>query len=233
MLIGFKNHDTLSKRVYKSLKKLILNGDLKPGQKLSQDWLAKQMKVSRMPVREAIERLRTEGLVERIPYKESRVVDFSLKDIEEIYSVRGLLEAYSTRLSIRKIREKDLEELKKINQEMKEFLDKNNYQQLSICNKKFHLIIYNRSGNKRLSKTIKNLWDSCPKDYFWNFFERSGNSLIDHEKIINAIESKNGKLMEKVMLQHIENTKRKIIKIIAQTKHLPLSEDLKKNKPGK
>jgi len=226
LVIEFKNHETLSKRVYKSLKKSILNGELKPGQKLSQDWLAKQMKVSRMPVREAIERLRTEGLVESIPYKESRVVNFSYKDIEEIYSVRSLLEAYSARLSSSKIREKDLKELKKINKEMKNFLDKNNFKQLSIRNKKFHLIIYNRSGNSRLSKTIKNLWDSCPRDYFWNFSERSENSIIDHEKIINAIESKNKELMEKMMLQHIENTKRRIIKIIAQTKHLPLLKDL-------
>ena len=70
----FKNRETLSERVYKSLKKSILNGDLKPGQKLSQDWLAKQMKVSRMPIREAIERLKIEGLIENIPYKESRIV---------------------------------------------------------------------------------------------------------------------------------------------------------------
>ena len=226
MVIEFKNHETLSERVYKSLKKLILSGELKPGQKLSQDWLAKQMKVSRMPVREAIERLRTEGLVESIPYKESRVVNFSYKDIEEIYSVRSLLEAYSARLSSSKIREKDLKELKKINKEMKNFLDKNNFKQLSIRNKKFHLIIYNRSGNSRLSKTIKNLWDSCPRDYFWNFSERSENSIMDHEKIINAIETKNKELMEKMMLRHIENTKRRIIKIIAQTKHLPLLKDL-------
>jgi len=225
LLIEFKNHETLSKRVYKSLKKSILNGDLKPGQKLSQDWLAKQMKVSRMPVREAIERLRTEGLVESIPYKESRIVNFSYKDIEEIYSVRSLLEAYSARLSTRKIREKDFKELKKINKEMKECLDENNYKQLSICNKKFHLIIYNRSGNSRLSKTIKNLWDSCPKDFFWNFSERSKNSIIDHERIIKAIESKNGRLVEKIIAHHIENTKRRIIKIITQVKHSSLSKN--------
>lgn len=229
MLTEFKNRKTLSERVYRSLKKSILNGDLKPGQKISQDWLAKQMKVSRMPIREAIERLRTEGLVESIPYKESRVMNFTHRDIEEMYSVRGLLEAYSARLAIRKIRKKDLKELKKINKEMKEFLNKNNYKELLVCNRKFHLIIYNRSGNRRLYKTIKNLWDSFPKDFFWNFPERSKNSIIDHEKIINAVENKNEELMEKMIVQHIENTKRRIIKIIAQVKHLsPLQDPLRK-----
>jgi len=223
LLMELKNRETLSEQVYKSLKKSILNGDLKPGQKLSQDWLAKQMKVSRMPIREAIERLRTEGLVESIPYKESKVINFTYKDIEEMYSVRGLLEVYSARLATSKIREKDLKALKIINKEMKGVLDKEKYKQLPILNKKFHLTIYNRSGNRRLYKTIKNLWDSFPKDFFWNFPERAKNSIIDHEKIINAIESKNGKLMEKMMIQHIENTKGRIIKIIAQVKHLSIS----------
>jgi len=216
----FKNRETLSERVYKSLKKSMLNGDLKPGQKLSQDWLAKQMKVSRMPIREAIERLKMEGLVESIPYKESRVVKFSHKDIEEMYSVRAILEAYSARLATSKIKEKDLKVLKMISKEMQEVLDKKKYKQLPILNKKFHLTIYNRSGNRRLYKTIKDLWDGFPKDYFWNFPERAKNSIIEHEKIIRAIDSRDEKLMEQTMVQHIENTKGRLIKIISQVRHL-------------
>jgi len=216
----FKNRETLSERVYKSLKKSMLNGDLKPGQKLSQDWLAKQMKVSRMPIREAIERLKMEGLVESIPYKESRVVKFSHKDIEEMYSVRAILEAYSARLATSKIKEKDLKVLKMISKEMQEVLDKKKYKQLPILNKKFHLTIYNRSGNRRLYKTIKDLWDGFPKDYFWNFPERAKYSIIEHEKIIRAIDSRDEKLMEQTMVQHIENTKGRLIKIISQVRHL-------------
>lgn len=216
----FKNRETLSERVYKSLKKSMLNGDLKPGQKLSQDWLAKQMKVSRMPIREAIERLKIEGLVESIPYKESRVVKFSHKDIEEMYSVRAILEAYSARLATSKIKEKDLKVLRIISKEMQEVLDKKKYKQLPILNKKFHLTIYNRSGNRRLYKTIKDLWDGFPKDFFWNFSERVKNSIIEHEKIIRAIDSRDEKLMEQTMVQHIENTKGRLIKIISQARHL-------------
>ena len=220
MLTEFKNRETLSERVYKSLKKSMLNGDLKPGQKLSQDWLAKQMKVSRMPIREAIERLKMEGLVESIPYKESRVVKFSHKDIEEMYSVRAILEAYSARLATSKIKEEDLKVLKMISKEMQEVLDKKKYKQLPILNKKFHLTIYNRSGNRRLHKTIKDLWEGFPKDIFWNFPERAKNSIIEHEKIIRAIDSRDEKLMEQTMLQHIENTKGRLIKIISQVRHL-------------
>jgi len=78
-----EKHELLKEKAYKLLKKLILNGDLMPGQKLSQNWIANQMKVSRMPVRQAIERLKTERLIESTHYKESKVANLSHRDIEE------------------------------------------------------------------------------------------------------------------------------------------------------
>jgi len=222
LLSDFKNHETLTEKVYKSLKKSILNGDLEPGQKLSQDWLAKQMKVSRMPVREAIERLKAEGLIKNIPYKESRIINITSNDIREIYSLRVLLEGYSARLATRKIGEDDLKKLKILNKEMKEYLDKKKYKQLHILNKSFHLIIHNKSGNKRLYKMIINLWDSLPKKYFWKFPERAESSISEHEKIINIIEKRDERMTERIIIQHIQNTESRIIKIFSSLKRSPL-----------
>ena len=216
LLSQLKNHEPLKERVYKLLKESILNGDLEPGQKLSQDWLAKKMKVSRMPIRQAIERLRTEGLIENMPYKESKVVKFSHKDIEEIYNVRALLESYSARLAVGKIRAKDLNELKTINKKMEEYFFEKNYRKLNINNKKFHLTIYSCSGNNRLYNIIENLWNNFPKGIFWNFSERVKNSIIEHQKIISAIEKGDEQTVEQMIFQHIENTKNRLLKIIDQ-----------------
>lgn len=216
LLPQLKNHKPLKERVYKLLKESILNGDLEPGQKLSQDWLAKQMKVSRMPIRQAIERLKTEGLIESTPYKESKVANFSREDIKEIYSVRALLESYSARLAVSGIRVTDLNELKTINKKMEEYFLEKNYRKLNITNKKFHLTIYNRSGNNRLYSIIENLWDNFPKGLFWNFSERVRNSIIEHQKIIKAIEKKDEQAVEQMIFQHIENTKDRLLKIIGQ-----------------
>lgn len=216
LLPQLKNHKPLKERVYKLLKESILNGDLEPGQKLSQDWLAKQMKVSRMPIRQAIERLKTEGLIESTPYKESKVANFSREDIKEIYSVRALLESYSARLAVSGIRVTDLNELKTINKKMEEYFLKKNYRKLNIYNKKFHLTIYNRSGNNRLYSIIENLWDNFPKGLFWNFSERVRNSIIEHQKIIKAIEKKDEQAVEQMIFQHIENTKDRLLKIVGQ-----------------
>lgn len=216
LLSQLKSHKPLKERVYKLLKELILNGDLEPGQKLSQDWLAKQMKVSRMPIRQAIERLRAEGLIENTPYKESKVANPSHKDIEETYNVRALLESYSARLAVGRIGAKDLDELKTINKKMEEYFFEKNYRKLNINNKKFHLTIYNRSGNNRLYNIIENLWDNSLKGIFWNFSERVKNSIIEHQKIISAIENKDEQTVERMILQHIENTKNRLLKIIDQ-----------------
>jgi len=216
LLQQLKKHEPLKERVYKLLKEAILNGDLEQGQTLSQDWLAKQMKVSRMPIRQAIERLRTEGLIDNTPYKESRVANLSHKDIEDTYNVRALLEGYSARLAVCKIRAKDLDELKTINKKMEEYFLEKNYRKLNINNRKFHLTIYNRSGNSRLYNIIENLWDNFPKGIFWNFSERVKNSIIEHQKIIGAIEKGDEQTVEQMIFQHIENTKNRLLKIINQ-----------------
>ena len=216
MISQLKNHKTLKERVYKSLKETILNGDFEPGQKLSQDWLAKQMKVSRMPIRQAIERLRAEGLIENTPYKESKVPNLSRKDIRETYDVRALLESYSARLAVGKIRAIDLNELKTINNKMEKCFFEKNYRELNINNRKFHLTIYKRSGNNRLYNIIENLWDNFPKGIFWNFSERVENSIIEHHKIINAIEKEDEQTVEQMIFQHIENAKNRLLKSIDQ-----------------
>ena len=218
MSIEIQHHETLRERVYKVLRDAILNGDLKPGQKLPQEWLSQEMKVSRMPIREAIKRLETEGLIESIPYKESRVADFSSKDIEEIYSIRALLEGYAARLATNKVWEKELEELKKINEEMIGLLDQKKYHRIPALNERFHQNIYNGCENERLCKIIKDLWRSIPKDSFWVIPDRIGRSLTDHLKIIKALKDKDGKLVEKLIREHIKNSAKGIKEFITSNK---------------
>ena len=82
----------LRDHVLDMLHSAIVNGELKPGQLLIEADLAAQLGVSRAPLREAINILSTEGLVEIIPYHATSVKKLSRKDIEELYSVRSLME---------------------------------------------------------------------------------------------------------------------------------------------
>lgn len=93
---GF-SHEPLRQRVAAVLRDAILAGSLRPGAPLVEKAIAEELEISRAPVREAIRSLAKEGLVESIPYKGSRVRVLHARDVQEVYSMRGLLERYAVR----------------------------------------------------------------------------------------------------------------------------------------
>lgn len=96
---GF-NHEPLRQRVANVIRDAILGGNLLPGSPLVEKAIAEDLDISRAPVREAIRMLAKEGLVESVPYKGSHVRRLSARDVEEIYSMRGLLERYAVRSAL-------------------------------------------------------------------------------------------------------------------------------------
>lgn len=97
-----------------ALREAILSGELKPGQTLTETDLARQLGVSRAPIREALRILNSEGLVETIPYRGTTVRRLTKTDIEEIYSMRILLETYAMEQVIKKCAADDLRRLRDI-----------------------------------------------------------------------------------------------------------------------
>ena len=93
---GF-SHEPLRLRVATVIREAILSGSLLPGTPLIEKTIAEDLEISRAPVREAIRTLAKEGLVESIPYKGSRVRVLYARDVQEVYSMRGLLERYAVR----------------------------------------------------------------------------------------------------------------------------------------
>jgi DNA-binding GntR family transcriptional regulator len=85
----------LRQKIVDVLRDAILSGELKPGQALVETTLASQLGVSRAPLREALRTLGKDGLVETVPYRGTTVKTLSRKDVEEIYSLRGLHEAFA------------------------------------------------------------------------------------------------------------------------------------------
>lgn len=92
---------SLREHVLDVLRDAILNGELKPGRTLVESDLASQLGVSRAPLREAIQILNTEGLLETVPYHGTTVKSLAKKDIEELYSLRSVLESFAIQLIIR------------------------------------------------------------------------------------------------------------------------------------
>ncbi|MFJ7754523.1 GntR family transcriptional regulator [Peribacillus muralis] len=113
-----KDKLTIVQNVTKNLRKAILNGTLKKGDRLIQEEWADRLEVSRMPIREALTQLQMEGLVEMVPHKGAIVTPITREDIEEIYHTRSLLEGLAAEKSLPFLTGEDKEILKGILLEM-------------------------------------------------------------------------------------------------------------------
>lgn len=169
--------------VASKIRNKIFLGELKPGEYLKQEELAKEFGVSRMPVREAINQLVAEGFVEAAPNKSAMVSRFSTNYIQDYFDVRILLESKAIELAM-----KDdglLSLLKDINRQYKDAFRQNNREKINELNFQFHTTIWNFSRNFKLISMLNNLWNGLPENY--DAVDLS-KTVDEHENIIAAIE---------------------------------------------
>jgi DNA-binding GntR family transcriptional regulator len=105
---------TLFAHVYDALRRAIVTGELKPGQRVNEAEVARQMRISRSPVREAIRRLEQAGLLVSIPRRGTVVVELANEDIEEVYTLRADLETRAIRRATSRLSVADLDELERL-----------------------------------------------------------------------------------------------------------------------
>ena len=144
------NHNTLSKQVVRAIRHQIFSGALKPNQRVVEAEIAAEMGISRGPVREAIAELEKEGLIITYARKGTYVKSFELKDIEEIYTLRALLEGFAVTLAIDRLQGPDLDYLKDLLDQIGKMAEKKDVIEVSRLNMQFHKKIMELSDHKRL-----------------------------------------------------------------------------------
>ena len=194
--------ELLHLQVYQILKKSIMDGERKPSERIVESQIAKQLGISRAPVREAIRLLVHDGLLE---HKGNFIVVYepSVQDIIEIFQCRQSLEALAVQLAIEHGTEETFIKLKNNMEETERYL--NNGMQLKQLDQQFHTIITNASGNNhliQLLETIKTkihyMRNSMVKTTFYT-------TLIDeHEKILLYMEQKDVVRATETMKQHVQ-----------------------------
>jgi DNA-binding GntR family transcriptional regulator len=128
----------LGQKIVNVLREAILSGELKPGQVLVETSLASQLGVSRAPLREALRSLGKDGLIETIPYRGTTVKTLSRKDVEEIYSLRGLHEVFAAQRIIERKRADDVNKLTEICVRMRKAAQANDFKKLNQEDDNFH-----------------------------------------------------------------------------------------------
>jgi DNA-binding GntR family transcriptional regulator len=145
---------TIQESVADRLRNLILSRHLRPGERLVQSELAEQLGVSRTPIREALYELASDGLVVLSPYKGASVADFSLEDLEGIYSIRIPLEGYGAYLATQSIGPEDLIQLQALVDRMEQSFQRGDRWQLLEVNREFYATFYAIAGRQRLYDLI-------------------------------------------------------------------------------
>lgn len=193
--------------VFKALRDAIVNGKLKPGERLMEIQLANKMGVSRTPVREAIRKLELEGLVVMTPRKGAEVASITESDLTDVLEVRKAMERLSVELACEKITPEEIEKLKEGLIQQKVAIKNNDIEELVKKDVEFHDIIYGSTGNQRLIQMLNNLREHIYRyriAYIKDVAQR--NLLIEeHTLIIEAIINKDKDAAIKAMEIHIDN----------------------------
>ena len=211
-----KRDNSLSNIVFNSLKKAIFSGQLKPGERLVESSLASQFGVSSIPLREALKRLEAEKLVEVIPYKGARVAKASPQDIEDMYTIVGVLEGYVAKLVTPELEASHIDKLKKLHVQMQdEDLKKDGRNWLKV-NNEFHRVFVDLCPLSNLTNLIYEKIGPLGR-YWYIGISIPGvmeDGIYGHGRIIEAYESKDSELARQLVENHRIITGQKIRKHI-------------------
>jgi len=201
MIFLKKEPKVLAQEVVSDIKRAIVNGMIKPGEKINETQIARDMGISRSPVREALHMLKKEGVVVSIPYKGIFVNLLGKKDIEDMYIIRGLLEAYAIEKVIENKNEKILRCLKKNVEDIEKDVEKKQLQDLVSKDIEFHRNICIFSGNKKLI----DIWEGFQTqievliNLESGFYERFQLLAVEHRELLSLIiEGKVKEAQEKI-----------------------------------
>jgi DNA-binding GntR family transcriptional regulator len=185
-------------RVRDLLEEAILEGELKPGERLRAEALAQRYGTSRTPIREALVQLEGQGLVEIEPNRGAVVRTFDRDDVRDLYEVRALLEPAAAARAAQRISADDLDRLEAL------CADASVDEQI-VGNEAFHRIIVEAAGSPRLEVAMRAA-SGIPRAFrslFWHDDRQRAESVLCHRRLVSALRAGDSQLAEAVMRMHI------------------------------
>ena len=203
-------HRTLSAAIVEEVRRDILNGTYPAGEQLRQDVLAATFQVSRIPVREALIQLESEGLVVIEPHKGAIVSSFSLEEIDDVFDLRVMLEPRLLVKSIARFKASDFAEVYALETEFKKAIETHDVARWGLLNAKFHLALYKQAGLPRTHAIVTGLLQTS--DRFTRIQMRTGRALDraqkEHQQLLKLCQLGNAKLATEHLIEHIEKVRK-------------------------
>ena len=199
------NHTTLAQQVYEHLRENILSNAYPPDTPLPEEALASRLKVSRVPVREALRRLAADGLVVLTPRQGAVVSSLSPQQFLDAYRVREALEALAIRLAVPRLTPVDLDTLERLQDEMTAHSAAGDADAFFAANAKFHALLVDRSANGYLRAIYHPLMDQMRRYTTPSLDLRGGmeRSLEEHRAILDAVRAGDAVGAARLLGEHI------------------------------
>lgn len=202
-------------QIYEAIQESIVNNSYKPGEELQIDRLAEEFGVSTTPIREALIRLESSGLVNLIPNKGARVTAFREEDIRDTWEIRKLLEPYAAGLTAALDVNLEIQELNAAFETLeKGTQDGNLYIQSDI---RLHELLYTHLSNELLKETLHNILQrSMRMRYFAEDVSKMHDQVVqevisEHKQILQALTARDRDRTIEAVRRHIENGERRAL----------------------
>lgn len=215
-----ENLISIRERAYLHLKDLILEGELKAGDRLVERELAERLNISRTPIREALFRLESLGFVKTVPRKGVIVADISEKEIIEVFTILSSLEVLAAKLAVQKLDDETKSKFEASIKKVEECLQDPNHIDFSTLHAEMNYLLYSSAKSSKLYEMLSGL-----SDYIHAFaktgFKNEGRaiqSMKEHVEMMKAIINRESEMAEYLTKIHIENAKKAYIEAIHQEK---------------
>ncbi len=205
----------VSERIYDEIRHAVVAGDLAPGSRVRQEELAARFGASRLPVRDALRRLESEGLVTLVPNSGAWIAKIDLAECIETYKIRERLETLALSESVPRLTEGDVQALQQLATAIEETTEVEAFLRLD---RDLHLLSYRRAEMPRLLGMIERFWNTTQhyRRAYFKLIERSGEWIIhaEHRLMMEAIRRRDAEEASRILQGHIRRTRLSLEKTV-------------------
>jgi DNA-binding GntR family transcriptional regulator len=197
---------TKTEMAYEQLRRWIVAGRLAPGQRLDQAWLAAELRVSRMPLRQALLRLEADGLIQNEPHRSAVVAPLSLAELTDVYAARGAIESMLAEAGAGRAGETELDLMAEAITEQETAIAAGQLGRFVTADRIFHFTLYRASGYYHALDTANRLRDLADR-YIWHYARyRSGaaQSVTEHYQILASCQQSRADEVRHLTQHHVD-----------------------------
>ena len=195
----------------------ILSGRFQPGTQLKQDILAAECGMSRIPIREALVQLESEGLVKILPHRGAIVVELSAKEIEELFNMRTLLEPFLLKRSAPLLKPADFRSLRKILARYTDSITNQDSESWNELNTEFHMVLYRHADSPRMMATVQTLLKECDRHTRFQLSNIKGDperAVREHNELLRLCEERRFDEAASLLWEHIDHVRVVLVDLV-------------------